>query len=117
MLNKNKIGFGVLLARANARPQMVVMIPQVRICAPPSMRTVLMSVILLLTQDEELNEFGMQVTAPGIHLCQLPFADDIRPLNIEVRASIVPKTAREPLSRRLSALFVASLPAQMTDDA
>ncbi|KAL8286530.1 hypothetical protein RQP46_004547 [Phenoliferia psychrophenolica] len=68
MLDKDKIGFGVLLPRVSSKPQMVVLIPQ----------------------PEEMNEYGQQTFPPGIHLSQLPFADDMRPLNIEPRACIIP---------------------------
>ncbi|KAK4703670.1 ATP-dependent DNA helicase 2 subunit 1, partial [Phenoliferia sp. Uapishka_3] len=68
MVEKDKIGFGSLLMRVGGRPQMVVMIPQ----------------------QEALDANGMQMTPPGIHLCQLPFADDVRPVGIETRASIIP---------------------------
>jgi len=33
-------------------------------------------------QEEKLNEAGVQELPPGFHLCQLPFADDIRTLGI-----------------------------------
>ncbi|GAA5955966.1 hypothetical protein JCM21900_002633 [Sporobolomyces salmonicolor] len=58
MLKKDVIGYASLIARTISRPQVVILLPQA----------------------EELNKNGVQVRPPGIHVCQLPFADDIRGL-------------------------------------
>ncbi|GAA5939116.1 hypothetical protein JCM1841_003359 [Sporobolomyces salmonicolor] len=58
MLKKDVIGYASLIARTISRPQVVILLPQA----------------------EELNKNGVQVRPPGIHICQLPFADDIRGL-------------------------------------
>ncbi|GAA5974908.1 hypothetical protein JCM5350_004498 [Sporobolomyces pararoseus] len=60
MVKKDVIAYASFIGRRAARPQIVVLLPQ----------------------EEKLNEAGVQVLPPGIHLCQLPFADDIRDLGI-----------------------------------
>ncbi|GAA6064690.1 hypothetical protein JCM10212_002408 [Sporobolomyces blumeae] len=60
MVKKQVIGYGAFIGRRAAKPQVVVLIPQ----------------------KEQLNEAGVQILPPGLHLCQLPFADDIRALDI-----------------------------------
>ncbi|GAA5914205.1 uncharacterized protein JCM6883_000775 [Sporobolomyces salmoneus] len=60
MIEKDVIAYASFIGRRAARPQIVVLLPQA----------------------EKLNEAGVQVLPPGIHLCQLPFADDIRELGI-----------------------------------
>ncbi|GAA5936364.1 uncharacterized protein JCM15063_001867 [Sporobolomyces koalae] len=60
MVKKDLIAICSFIGRRAARPQIVVLLPQ----------------------EEELNEAGVQVLPPGFHLCQLPFADDIRELGI-----------------------------------
>ncbi|KAI5476030.1 ATP-dependent DNA helicase 2 subunit 1 [Pseudohyphozyma bogoriensis] len=66
MDRKDVIGFGVFLARAASKPQIVVLIPQV----------------------ETLTDSGLTADPPGIHICQLPFADDVRALNIDSMDSV-----------------------------
>ncbi|GAA5875181.1 hypothetical protein JCM1840_007274 [Sporobolomyces johnsonii] len=58
MIKKDVIGYASFIARTISRPQVVILLPQA----------------------EELNKNGVQVRPPGIHICQLPFADDIRGL-------------------------------------
>ncbi|CEQ43197.1 SPOSA6832_05100, partial [Sporobolomyces salmonicolor] len=87
MLKKDVIGYASLIARTISRPQVVILLPQVclqRSPAPRSAQTSATATSLLTIpkspQAEELNKNGVQVRPPGIHICQLPFADDIRGL-------------------------------------
>ncbi|GAA5988311.1 hypothetical protein JCM10908_002158 [Rhodotorula pacifica] len=77
MLKKEVVGFASFLARSNSRPQ----------------------VVLLLPQEEKLSENGVTLVPGGIHLCQLPFADDIRALDLSTTLSVVhppdPETGEE----------------------
>ncbi|KAM0754970.1 Ku DNA-binding complex, Ku70 subunit [Meredithblackwellia eburnea MCA 4105] len=68
MVDKKKIAIASFLPRVSARPQMVILFPQ----------------------EEKLNEYGMAICPPGIHVCQLPFADDIRHLALEGNKSVIP---------------------------
>lgn len=63
MVKKDVIGLAVLIARVNATPQIVYMMPQAEI------------------RDAETD---VQVEPPCIWLVQVPFADDIRPPTTEV---------------------------------
>ncbi|POY71002.1 ATP-dependent DNA helicase 2 subunit 1 [Rhodotorula taiwanensis] len=78
MLKKEVVGFASFLPRTNARPQ----------------------VVLLLPQEEKLSETGVALIPGGIHLCQLPFADDLRELGLSSTLSVVhrpdPETDDEP---------------------
>ncbi|GJN91425.1 hypothetical protein Rhopal_004446-T1 [Rhodotorula paludigena] len=69
MVKKDVVGFASFIARTISKPQ----------------------VVLLLPQAEKLNSAGVQVEPPGIHLCQLPFADDIRELGVEPGVSVIRK--------------------------
>jgi len=69
MDRKGKVGFGFFIARKLARPQMVVMIAQ---------------------REELAEDSGVQLLPPGIHICQLPFKDDIRSHGLTSTVSIVP---------------------------
>ena len=68
MLEKNKIGLGVLVPRTNSTPTHVLIIPQAE-------------------KTENDDPQAKQTEPPGFHLIQLAFADDIRSINI---ASSVP---------------------------
>jgi ATP-dependent DNA helicase 2 subunit 1 len=39
--------------------------------------------VALIPQEEELNESGVQTTPPGFHVIFLPYADDLRKLNLD----------------------------------
>ncbi|GAA5867392.1 hypothetical protein JCM8547_003331 [Rhodosporidiobolus lusitaniae] len=67
MIKKNVIGYASMVARTSSKPQVVVLIPQ----------------------EEKLNSAGVAVTPPGIHICQLPFADDIRDHGLESTVSVL----------------------------
>ncbi|GAA5853409.1 hypothetical protein JCM5353_004719 [Sporobolomyces roseus] len=67
MVKKKLIAYGAFIGRRAGRPQIVILLPQ----------------------EEKLNEAGVQELPPGFHLCQLPFADDIRALNIGKTLSCV----------------------------
>lgn len=85
MARKEKIAIGFFLARVSSRPQMVALIPQV----------------------EKIDEHsGVQILPPGIHLCQLPYADDIRSHGLSSTKSIVPDLSK--LQRQTVALEPAS---------
>ncbi|SPO26216.1 related to ATP-dependent DNA helicase II, 70 kDa subunit [Ustilago trichophora] len=56
MVTKNKVGLGLFMPRQNVVPVFVAIVPQ----------------------EEELSEDGQQVTAPGMHVITLPYADDVR---------------------------------------
>ncbi|GAA5885791.1 hypothetical protein JCM3774_005207, partial [Rhodotorula dairenensis] len=77
MLKKDVVGFASFLARSNSRPQ----------------------VVLLLPQEEKLNETGVVIVPGGIHLCQLPFVDDLRAHDLSYTVSVVhppdPETGEE----------------------
>ncbi|KWU42341.1 Ku DNA-binding complex, Ku70 subunit [Rhodotorula sp. JG-1b] len=77
MLKKEVVGFASFLARSNSRPQ----------------------VVLLLPQEEKLHPNGVVAVPGGIHLCQLPFVDDVRDHNLTSSVSIVhppdPETGEE----------------------
>ena len=78
MLKKNKAALCVFLPRSSSRPQIVTLLAQVRInisCASSADANDL--------QAEVLDAMGHQVTPPGMHLCQLPFADDVRKIDVE----------------------------------
>lgn len=43
----------------------------------------------LLPQAEKLSDAGVQVAPPGIHLVQLPFADDMRELGVDSTLTVM----------------------------
>ncbi|KAG0143357.1 hypothetical protein CROQUDRAFT_661353 [Cronartium quercuum f. sp. fusiforme G11] len=61
MYKKDKIGYGIFRSRKNGTPSLVAMLPQLEL------------------YDEETHS---QIQPTGIHLCILPWADEIRPLVI-----------------------------------
>ncbi|GAA6056456.1 hypothetical protein JCM3770_007477 [Rhodotorula araucariae] len=67
MLKKDVIGYASFIPRTISKPQVVILLPQ----------------------EEKLNAVGVQVTPPGIHLCQLPFADDMRDLGVDSTYTIM----------------------------
>ncbi|GAA5947435.1 hypothetical protein JCM10213_008165 [Rhodosporidiobolus nylandii] len=67
MLKKDVIGLGSFIPRTTGKPQVVLLIPQ----------------------DEELNSAGVPIDPAGMHICQLPYADDIRDLGIEQTVTIM----------------------------
>ncbi|KAK4054319.1 ATP-dependent DNA helicase II subunit 1 [Microbotryomycetes sp. JL221] len=67
MIRKDVVGYAVLLARVISRPQ---------IC-------------LLMAQEEEMRADGTQAKPAGIHVIQLPFADDLRELGLESTNSVI----------------------------
>jgi ATP-dependent DNA helicase 2 subunit 1 len=76
MVKRDVIGYAVLLARKSARPQICV----------------------LLAQKEQLNNSGHQERAAGLHVIQLPFADDIREIGITSTVSaIIPPSKSQAL--------------------
>jgi ATP-dependent DNA helicase 2 subunit 1 len=64
LLEKDKIGLGVLLARANSTPIHVLIVPQAE-------------------KTENDDPMGKQIEPPGFHLIQLAFADDLRAVNVD----------------------------------
>ncbi|GAA6005858.1 hypothetical protein JCM10207_007252 [Rhodosporidiobolus poonsookiae] len=67
MLKKDLVGYASFLARATGKPQ----------------------VVLLLPQAEELNSAGVAIRPPGIHLCQLPFVDDMRDVALDSTVTVL----------------------------
>ncbi|GAA6040072.1 hypothetical protein JCM8097_004767 [Rhodosporidiobolus ruineniae] len=67
MLKKEVVAYASFIARTSSKPQVVILVPQA----------------------EELNSAGVAVTPPGIHICQLPFADDVRDLNLDSTVSVL----------------------------
>ncbi|KAK4054102.1 ATP-dependent DNA helicase II subunit 1 [Microbotryomycetes sp. JL201] len=67
MIKKDVIGYGVLLARVISRPQ----------------------IVLMMAQEEKMRSDGTQERPAGIHLIQLPFADDLRELDISATNSVI----------------------------
>jgi ATP-dependent DNA helicase 2 subunit 1 len=65
LLKNKRMGLGWLIARRNQSPVFVAIIPQ----------------------EEEADKKGAQVTPPGMHCIQLPFADDIRQNPVEKTAA------------------------------
>lgn len=61
-------------------------------------------------QAEKLNSAGVQIEPPGIHLCQLPFADDIRELGVEPGVSVIRKAGASSLARLLARLDTLACP-------
>ena len=68
MLKKNVVGIGRLVARSNAPPKMVALVPQ----------------------DEMTGTHNEQIVAPGIQLVTLPYLDDIRHLTLSRDENIAP---------------------------
>ncbi|KAJ1025624.1 hypothetical protein NDA18_003965 [Ustilago nuda] len=56
MVKKGKVGLGLFMPRQNVVPVFVAIVPQ----------------------EEELDEEGQQLVAPGMHIITLPYADDVR---------------------------------------
>ncbi len=81
MDRKGKVGFGFFIARKLARPQMVVLIAQ---------------------REKLADDSGVQLLPPGIHLCQLPFKDDIRNHGLSSTVSIVPPMSKPTQARNWS---------------
>ncbi|BGP41099.1 ATP-dependent DNA helicase II subunit 1 [Rhodotorula kratochvilovae] len=67
MIKKDVIGYASFIPRTISKPQVVILLPQ----------------------EEKLNAVGVQVAPPGIHLCQLPFADDMRDLGVDSTYTIM----------------------------
>ncbi|GAA5919379.1 hypothetical protein JCM6882_004543 [Rhodosporidiobolus microsporus] len=67
MLKKDVIGYASFVARTSGKPQVVILIPQ----------------------EERLNSAGVADVPPGIHVCQLPFADDVREINLDSTISVI----------------------------
>ncbi|GAA5824381.1 hypothetical protein JCM11251_000398 [Rhodosporidiobolus azoricus] len=67
MIKKDVIGFASFVARTSSKPQVVLLIPQ----------------------EEHLNSAGVADIPPGIHVCQLPFADDVREVNLDSTVSVL----------------------------
>ncbi|GAA5993494.1 hypothetical protein JCM11641_000840 [Rhodosporidiobolus odoratus] len=67
MLKKDVVGLASFVPRTTGKPQVVVLIPQ----------------------EEQLNSAGVATAPPGIHICQLPFADDIRDHGLEMTVSVM----------------------------
>ncbi|TKY86394.1 hypothetical protein EX895_004543 [Sporisorium graminicola] len=56
MVKKGKVGLGLFMPRQNVVPVFVAIVPQ----------------------EEEVSADGQQITAPGMHIITLPYADDVR---------------------------------------
>lgn len=82
MVKKDVIAYGAFIGRRAARPQIVILLPQVRSLPLSLYISPLTDGHPSCMQEEKLNEAGVQELPPGFHLCQLPFADDIRTLGI-----------------------------------
>ncbi|TNY22223.1 SPOC like C-terminal domain-containing protein [Rhodotorula diobovata] len=67
MVKKDVVGYASFIPRTTSKPQ----------------------VVLLLPQAEKLSPAGVQVAPPGIHLCQLPFADDMRELGVDMTQTVM----------------------------
>lgn len=92
MLKKQVIGYGVLVSRSNSKPQIVILIPQVHpyrcfLSGDFAVETLTRSAFSA-EQEEELID-GVRVSSAGIHLCQLPYADDIREHGLTSTLSII----------------------------
>lgn len=88
MVAKDVIGYAVMLARVSARPQICVLLAQVSRSRLAFIAASADAVNRL--QKEELDETtGHQTKAPGIHVCQLPFADDMREIGLTSTLSAV----------------------------
>lgn len=88
MIKKEVIGYAVLLARKSARPQICILIPQM----------------------EQLDRTGHQDRAAGLHVIQLPFADDIREIGITstISAVVRPSEFEERWHKLHSLTFLCS---------
>ncbi|ORY89587.1 SPOC like C-terminal domain-containing protein [Leucosporidium creatinivorum] len=84
MLKKKVVGYGVLVSRSNSKPQVVLLIPQ----------------------EEELID-GVRISSAGIHLCQLPYADDVREHGLTSSLSIIEPPTEEDPDRAQPAVEVA----------
>ncbi|BGP33089.1 ATP-dependent DNA helicase II subunit 1 [Rhodotorula toruloides] len=73
MIKKDVIGYASFIPRTISRPQ----------------------VVILIAQAEKLNAAGVAIEPNGIHVCQLPFADDIRDIAIDSTISVVHKPTEE----------------------
>ncbi|GAA5847451.1 hypothetical protein JCM9279_000488 [Rhodotorula babjevae] len=67
MVSKDVVGYASFIPRTTSKPQ----------------------VVLLLPQAEKLSDAGVQVAPPGIHLVQLPFADDMRELGVDSTLTVM----------------------------
>ncbi|GAA6015830.1 hypothetical protein JCM11491_007201 [Sporobolomyces phaffii] len=85
MVKKDVVAYASFIGRRAARPQ----------------------IVLLLPQEEKLNDAGVQVLPPGIHLCQLPFADDIRDLGLGKTLSCIQVDGDGELAEKQPAIELA----------
>lgn len=89
MQKKDKIGLGVFLPRKNSTPQLVAILPQVRRCTQDAPISGLAPSSPIGLQLEAYDELGVQETPSGMHLCQMPWADEIRPSHVDSTLGIV----------------------------
>lgn len=97
MVEKDVVGFGFFIRASNARPVIVLLLAQVCIDPMKFREGLLISHIHGIQQEEYRNALHVQERPPGIHLIQLPFADDVRALGVESTAQVI-----DPGKRQLS---------------
>lgn len=94
MIKKDVIGYASFIARTISRPQVVILIPQASRNFHGSAATFKVSLTLAWmfgAQAEKLNAAGVAYQPNGIHVCQLPFADDIRDIAVDSTISVLRK--------------------------
>lgn len=79
--------------RANAMPRLCALLPQV---------SYIPLGLTFCYQFEEVNEDGVQVAPPGFHLIPLPFADDLRHIDLSESHPDVEDAASQFLSMIVS---------------
>ncbi|XP_077994569.1 X-ray repair cross-complementing protein 6-like [Glandiceps talaboti] len=84
--------FSALLQKCQARDVIAVCRLIARKNSPPRF-------IALLPQAEELDEHNVQITPPGFHVIFLPFSDDIRKLNYNLKAPPAPRANTDQIDK------------------
>lgn len=119
MIKKDVIGYASFIARTISRPQVVILIPQASHRFLASATTFKFSLTLAWmvgAQAEKLHAAGVAYQPNGIHVCQLPFADDIRDIAVDSTISVLRKPSAFSASTCSSVKLMKASAAEEDED-